>query len=60
MSSVYVVIKETTSPILMNSSRPDRVFLSRKDAYCYCEEKNERASSLVYYVHKVKMVEGVK
>lgn len=60
MSGAFVVMKETTSPIYLNYSRPDAVFLNRKDAVEYCEEKNRKSSSLVYYVHKAKMMEAVK
>ena len=51
---VYVVMKETTSPVYQNYSRPDCVFIDGKQAKAYCDEKNARASSLNYYVHKAK------
>lgn len=60
MSCVYVVMKDTTSQIYLNYSRPDAVFLRRKDAVEYCDEKNRKSSSLVYYVHKAKMMDEVK
>lgn len=47
---LYVVMKETTSPIYLNYSRPDAVFEKKKDAVDYCESKGRKATRLCYYV----------
>lgn len=54
MKTVYVVMKETQSPVYANYSRPDAAFKTLKEAKNHCDAKNKASRNLAYYIYKAK------